>query len=124
MASNYKPKHFVCLHSLLYLPFNQLLREGGWASFYFENIALNGQSNFVVLQVGVGPLMINWWTAGNQIVSFVLASPFSFGDFLEPRDIRSLGLTCTSTHTICSWILNSIREEAGKAKGSLQDNGR
>ena len=60
--------------------------------------------------------MKNWFLAGNQIISSVLTSPYSFGDLLSPSDIRSLGLTCITVHTICGWILRSIQEEAEKAK--------
>ena len=49
--------------------------------------------------------MIGWWTAGNQIISSVLARPFSFGGYLEVDDIRALGGACTLTHTICKRIL-------------------
>jgi hypothetical protein len=58
----------------------------------------------------IAEFMISWWEPGNQIVSAVLSNPFNFGDFLGTKDIIALSVACTSTQTICKWIIKSIRE--------------
>ena len=58
--------------------------------------------------------MKTWWTAGNQIVSSVLSNPYQFGDYLDLNDILRLRLACTTTLTICNWVVKSTLEERKK----------